>query len=51
MTQLILLAVGLVAIVAGVAALSAPGALIVSGACLSAFALFWDFNPPKGGDV
>ena len=51
MIQLILLAVGLLAVVAGTAALSVPAALIVGGECLSAFALLWDFDPPKGGDV
>ncbi len=51
MLQLILLAVGLVAVVVGVAALSIPAAFIVAGVCLSAFALLWDFDPPKGGDV
>ena len=49
MIQLVLLACGLLAIVAGVAALSIPAALIVAGVALSVFALTWDFNPRKGG--
>ncbi len=50
MLQLILLAVGLVAIITGAALLSIPAAFIVAGACLSVFALLWDF-PEKGGSA
>lgn len=46
MIQLLLLAAGVAVLVAGVALVSIPAALIVAGASLSAFALFWDF----GGD-
>lgn len=42
--QLSLLIVGAVLLVAGVALLSLPVALIVAGAAVAAFALFWDFG-------
>lgn len=51
MLQLVLLAAGVVAIVAGVAALSVPAALIAGGVMLAAFALLWDFAPGKGRDL
>ena len=44
--QLTLLGLGSLFIVAGVALLSLPLALIAAGAAVVAFALFWDF----GGD-
>lgn len=42
--QLILLGLGAVLLVFGVALLSLPFALIAAGAAVAAFALFWDFG-------
>lgn len=48
MLQLVLLAVGVLVLVAGVALVSVPAALIVAGAAVTLHALLWDFG---GGDV
>ncbi len=48
MLQDVLLAVGGLAVVAGVASLSVPAALIVAGVAVSLFALLWDFDPEGG---
>ena len=44
MAQLLLLTLGALAVVAGVALLSIPAALIIGGTALAAFALLWDFD-------
>lgn len=42
--QLLLLALGVLLTVAGVAAIFPPAALIVAGVSVSVFALLWDFG-------